>query len=40
MKDFVDFLKLPPYILRALVVASGILLILLERNHKNKVRSC
>ncbi len=31
MKDFVDFLKLPPYILGALAVASGILLFLPDK---------
>ncbi len=31
MKDFVDFLKLPPYILGALAVASGILLLLPDK---------
>lgn len=31
MKDFVDFLKLPPNILGALVVASGILLLLPDK---------
>jgi len=31
MKDFVDFLKLPPNILGALAVASGILLLLPDK---------
>lgn len=31
MKDFVDFLKLPPYILGALAVVSGILLFLPDK---------
>ena len=44
MKDFIDFLKLPPNILGALSIASGTLLLfprtpLVQRNPSNRAAS-